>query len=120
MYDLNKLIAMTCDILDNEKHLKEYTKHLCNEFVQKEIWIPGLRSSTAYRLGELVERSSEGYRRLYDVCDILNIDEESLISLVKSMRRWERRHKEYDLVFRNWNDQKDRIHEFLRSKKVVI
>ncbi len=93
MYDIQKLVPIVCDLLDAEKDDKEY-----NQKIRKEkdystdtcLWIPSLGGSEAYRLGELYERCNHGWRILADVCAMLDVDENLLISAVKSMQRKER------------------------------
>lgn len=94
MYDIEKLIYIVCDYLEAETETRKY-----NLKIRKDrglppnacIWVSSLNGESGYRLGELSERSRKTASMLADICALLEIDQDRLISAVKSMQRWERR-----------------------------
>lgn len=99
MYDVNKLVGIVCECLDAERDYRK--NHIA---VRKKkglspsefIWIPSLDGATAYRMGELYERVSRLSSSLADICDLLNINQERLIAMTKSIQRWEKHGGRYD------------------------
>jgi len=113
MTDVEKLVSMVCEVLESEEADKAFTLQVLKEkglSAAESIWIPSLDGSTAYRLGELSERRNEGWRRLSDVCDMLDVDLSCLVAAVKSMQRWERHNGRWDreVVLTCWMNDSDK------------
>ena len=95
MYDINVLMSAVDEAHEAEKDYREYARKVCKEndlAPDSTIWIPSLDGSTAYRLGELCERSTQKGYEIADICRILDIDQDLLIAVTKSIRRWEKNH----------------------------
>lgn len=123
MYDVEKLVSIVCEFFmakeyDNEYNLKVrkdkgYAPDAC-------LWVPTLRSSEAYRLGELSGRSEQIGWDLAAVCAMLDIDEDRLIAAVKSMLRKERRNGHWDnpnLTCCMGREDKERLCRFISNKR---
>lgn len=99
MYDIEKLVSIVCDQLDAEGDDKKFNLEVRKEkgyAPDSVLWISSLGGSEAFRMGELYERCSRGWRIVADVCDMLDIDQNLLIAAVKSMRRKERHNGRWD------------------------
>lgn len=124
MFDVEKLVSIVCEVLENENEMRKHNREMRRARgkigAAACIWIPSLDGSTAYRTGELSERSAEGWRRLSDICDMLDIDQGALIAAVKSMQRWERHNGRYDrdtsvTCWINSGD-KERLEKFIEAE----
>lgn len=76
MYDINRQVCIVSDAMEAEKASQAY----CREARAKtglapddSLWIPSLSCSTAYRLGELCERTSQKWAGVMDICGLLDI-----------------------------------------------
>ena len=99
MYDVEKLVYIVCELFETEMDAKKFNLEIRKKrglSPDSCIWIPALDGSDGYRLGELSERSRRTGWMLSDICELLDIDQDRLISAVKSMQRWERNRWRYD------------------------
>lgn len=93
-YDVEKLVNIVCEYLEAEADAKAFNLKIRKDrglSPDSTIWGPSLNGSDGYRLGELSERAQRSGWILSDICQMLDINQDRLISAVKSMRRWERR-----------------------------
>lgn len=91
MYDIDKVVFMAYDALGAEWDYVHHCKKVLGCDPNNALETASLDKFSAYRLGELSECSRQLKLKLSSVCDLLNIDQYQLISLAKSMRRWEER-----------------------------
>ncbi len=123
MYDVEKLIGIVCEWLYTEEEEKKYNLEVRKKkgyAPNANLWIPSLDGSTAYRLGELSERSTRSRMMLADICNMLDIDQDRLVAAVKSMQRKERHNGRWDNpCLTQWIKDKDkeRLSKFLRAAK---
>lgn len=122
MYDVEKLISIVSDFLEAETEDKKFNLEIRKKMglqPDSSLWGPSLNGSDSYRLGELSERSSRSGWILSDICIMLDIDQDRLISTVKSMQRWERRrwHLNEDVCLIGSMQQKDKEHLMQYLKK---
>lgn len=99
MYDVDKLVSIVFDFFEAEEANKQYGLEVRKSKGYRRdaaLWIPLLNGSEAFRLGELAERSRQTGWNLSTVCEMLDVDQERLISAVKSMQRWERSRWRWD------------------------
>ncbi len=121
MYDVEKLIAIVCDLLEAEEDDRKFNRDFRKEkgyAPDANLWIPSLDGSTAYRFGELYERVSRSARFLADVCSMLDVDDSLLIAAVKSMQRKQRHNGRWDNpCLTAWMNQgdKERLARFLSN-----
>ena len=124
MYDVEKLVGIACDCLDNENNYRKYNISLRKKLgllPTSNLWIPSLNGNDAYRLGELAERSSQGFGTLSCVCEMLDVDQHLLNAAVKSMQRKERHNGRWDNPnYTCWMSQTAKKHlaRFLRVPAV--
>lgn len=93
MSKIMELIRIVSDALDTETSQREY-----NWEIRKKRGLPRdvvmdvqcLNGYEAYRIGELSERCRMSWSMLSDICMLMDIDQNTLLAAVKSMRRWER------------------------------
>jgi len=123
MYDVEKLVSIVCELLDAGTEVKKYNVGLRKmKGLSPDVclWIPSLDGSEAYRLGELSERYTRSSFILSDICDMLDIDSERLVAVVKSMQRWERHNGRWDhdnlTCWMNASDKK-RLARFLSNNQ---
>lgn len=122
-YDVEKLITIVTDYLDCVAELKKYNLDI-RERLGKEpddcLWVPALDGSMAYRLGELTERENMTDWCVIYACELLNVDRNRLVSMVKSMRRWESHNGRWDRdsSVTCWisRKNKDRLIEYLEDR----
>lgn len=86
-YDINYLVQVVNDALSEEERYHVQTKDLPREY------IPSMKPEVAHRWGELTERRSGAWNAVSVACKLLNVDRGRLVSVVKSMNRYERRER---------------------------
>lgn len=123
MFDVEKLVSIVCEVLENENEMRKHNREIRRARgldTTSCIWISLLDGSTAYRTGELSGQSAEGWRRLSDICDMLDIDRGALIAAVKSMQRWERHNGRWDrdTAVTCWmsNEDKKHLEKFIKAE----
>ena len=88
-----ELIRIVSDILDEEADQQKFCRPIRKKYrllSNGTIWINSLSGEDAYRIAELTERCSKNWSMLRDICLLMDIDQDRLVSTVKSMNRWER------------------------------
>ena len=118
MYDINMLITIADNALDAEHDYLTYCRDTRKElglYPNAELWIPSLDGSKAFRLGELSERSTQKWSEVTEICNLLGIVLDRLISDTKSISRWEKDHGRYDRIVHicRDNDAGRRLAQFL-------
>lgn len=99
IYDISRLMSVVDEACEAEKDYQEYCRKTRTDkglSPKSSIWIPSLDGSTAHRLGELCERSAQKWTEIADICCILDINQDLLSAVTKSIRRWEKNHGKYD------------------------
>ena len=86
-YDVNYLVQVVNDALSEEEWYHAQTKDLPHGY------IPSMKPEIAHRWGELTERLSGAWNAVSVACKLLNVDQDRLVSVVKSMNRYERRER---------------------------
>lgn len=125
MYDIEKLVSIVVEYLEAVENNRKYNLEVKKKkgYLPNEcLWIPSMDGSTAFTLGQYYEREQRQSWALADVCAMLDVDQERLISAVKSMQRWERRRWRWDcsacLIGLGWDRKtKERFSRFISNEQ---
>lgn len=117
---IDMLINVVSDALDANQEYLAFCRKLRKKhgLLSKEsIWIPSLSGSDAYRLGELCKGESAGWSNVGQICHLMGLDSDLLITTVKSIKRWEAHNGLYDRsLCLQIKGVKDRVLRFLSNE----
>ena len=108
-YNLSYLLTLVVDALNEEAEFKVYLKS----------WKPGyIRNKSpedAYWYAHKEGRNNAAWEALSAACKLLDVDQTTLVSTVKSMERWGRHHRRWDRVAHVTYRTEDSFREFIED-----